>query len=40
MECSDFIKLPKEEQKKLFKKGTVKFTAQKSSKIKPKLYTI
>ena len=38
--CSDFIKLPKEEQKVLFKKGAVKFTAQKSSKIKPKLYTI
>ena len=36
-ECSDFIKLPKEIQKDLFKKGEVKFTAQKSDKIKPKL---
>ncbi len=36
-ECSDFIKLPKEEQKELFKKGKIKFTAQKSDKIKPKL---
>ena len=36
-ECSDFIKLPKEVQKDLFKKGEVKFTAQKSDKIKPKL---
>jgi len=36
-ECSDFIKLPKDVQKKLFKKGEVNFTAQKSDKIKPKL---
>ena len=38
--CSDFIKLPKEEQKRLFKKGKVKFTAQKSNSIKPKLYKL
>jgi UPF0176 protein len=38
--CSDFIKLPKEEQKKLFKAGEVKFTAQKSKSIKPKLYKL
>ena len=38
--CSDFIKLPKEEQKKLFKEGKVKFTAQKSKSIKPKLYEL
>ena len=38
--CSDFIKLPKEEQKRLFKKGEVKFTAQKSNSIKPKLYKL
>ena len=36
--CNDFIKLPKEEQKKIFKEGRIKFTAQKSSRIKPKLY--
>ena len=38
--CSDFIKLPIEKQKKLFKSGDVKFTAQKSNSIKPKLTTI
>ena len=38
--CSDFIKLPKEEQKKLFKEEKVKFTAQKSNSIKPKLYEL
>ena len=40
LECADFIKLPKEEQKAIFKKGNVKFTAQKSMSIKPKLYKI
>jgi len=40
VQCSDFIKLPKDEQKKIFKKGDVKFTAQKSNSIKPKLYKI
>ena len=39
-ECSDFISLPKEKQKDLFKSGKVKFAAQKSNKIKPKLYKI
>jgi len=38
--CSDFIKLPKEEQKEIFKKGEVQFTAQKSSRVKPKLHNI
>ena len=39
-ECFEFIKLPKEEQKILFKSGNIKFTAQKSTKIKPKLYQL
>ena len=39
-ECSDFIQLPKEEQRKIFKKGKTKFTAQKSNRVKPKLYDI
>jgi len=38
--CSDFLKLPIEKQKELFKKGLVQFTAQKSDRIKPKLYKI
>jgi len=38
--CANFIQLPKEEQKKLFKEGKVKFTAQKSKSIKPKLYKL
>ncbi len=38
--CFEFIKLPKEEQKILFKSGKIKFTAQKSTKIKPKLYQL
>ena len=37
-DCTDFIRLPKEDQKELFKKGKVKFTAQKFKSIKPKLY--
>ena len=37
IECSDFIKLNRKEQKKLFKSGNVKFTAQKSTRIKPKI---
>ena len=36
-QCSSFIELPKEEQKEIFKQGKVKFTAQKSNSIKPKL---
>ena len=40
VECADFIKLPKEKQKSMFKRGDVKFTAQKSKSIKPKLYKI
>ena len=39
-DCADFIKLPNEDQKNLFKKGKVKFTAQKSKSIKPKLYKL
>lgn len=35
--CSDFILLPKEQQKKKFKEGKIKFTAQISNKIKPRL---
>ena len=40
LECADFIKMPKEIQRKIFKKGNVKFTAQRSDNIKPKLYKI
>ena len=36
--CSDFIKLPREQQRELFKKNNIKFTAQISKKIKPKLH--
>ena len=39
-DCADFIKLPKEDQKELFKSGKIKFTAQKSKSIKPKLYKL
>jgi len=39
-ECKEFIKLPKEKQKKLFKTGNYTFNAQKSDRIKPKLYEI
>ena len=39
-ECTEFIQLPKEEQKRIFKEGKIKFTAQKSSRVKPKLYDI
>ena len=38
--CANFIKLSKEEQKRLFKSGKIKFTAQKSNRIKPKLYEL
>ena len=38
--CRKFNLLPKEEQKKLFKSGKYKFTAQLSDKIKPKLYDL
>ncbi|MAV64670.1 MAG: hypothetical protein CMG00_05720 [Candidatus Marinimicrobia bacterium] len=36
-QCCEFIKLPKDEQKELFKSGKIKFTAQKSNRVKPKL---
>ena len=39
-ECQDFIKLPLEKQKALFKSGNIIFNAQKSDKVKPKLYEI
>jgi len=39
-DCMDFIKLPKSKQKELFKSGKIKFTAQKSKRIKPKLFEI
>ena len=35
--CAEFITLPAEEQKRLFKNKKIKFTAQKTKKIKPKL---
>ena len=35
--CAEFIKLPKKEQKRFFKAGKIKFTAQVSNKIKPRL---
>ena len=35
--CAEFIKLPKDEQKRIFKEGEIKFTAQISDKIKPLL---
>ena len=38
--CCNFIKLPRKKQQYLFKTGIMKFTAQKSQKIKPKLYQI
>ena len=40
VECTDFIQLSKEEQKIIFKKGKVKFTAQISKSVKPKLYKL
>ena len=40
IECANFIKLSKEEQKTIFKSGKAKFTAQKSKSIKPKLYKV
>ena len=39
-ECRDFIKLPIEKQKELFKSGNIIFNAQKADKVKPKLYEI
>ena len=39
-ECCDFIKLPQDKQKKLFKSGKFVFNAQKSKRVKPKLYKI
>jgi len=38
--CTDFIKFPIEKQKELFKSGAIKFNAQKSKDIKPKLYQL
>ena len=38
--CSNFVKLPIKEQKELFKNGSIKFNAQLSNKIKPKLKEI
>ena len=38
--CSEFIKLPRIEQQKLFKAGKISFNAQKTSAIKPKLYKL
>ena len=38
--CANFIKLPREEQRKLFRIGKISFNAQKSDKIKPKLYEL
>ena len=38
--CAEFIKLPKEDQKRIFKEGKIKFTAQLSKKIKPRLKEI
>ena len=35
--CAHFIKIPEEEQKMLFKNKKIKFTAQKTKNIKPKL---
>ena len=35
--CTDFSQLPREEQKRIFKEGKIKFTAQISGKIKPRL---
>ena len=38
--CFNFIKLPNEEQKEIFKSGKIKFTAQESTRIKPKLHNL
>ena len=38
--CSDFIKLPREEQRKLFRSGDISFNAQKSNKTKPRLHEL
>lgn len=38
--CTDFTKLPREEQRKLFRTGKISFNAQKSDKTKPKLYEL
>ena len=38
--CSNFIKLPREEQRELFRSGKILFNAQKSDKTKPKLYEL
>ena len=40
IECKKFNSLPKDTQKKLFKSGKYKFTAQLSPNIKPKLYNL
>ena len=38
--CSEFMLFSKQERSQIFKRGDIKFTAQKSSKIKPKLKEI
>ena len=38
--CKEFIKLPIEKQKQLFKTGDFLFNAQKSNRVKPKLYDL
>ena len=38
--CANFIKLPIEEQKQLFKSRNLMFNAQKSKRVKPKLYDL
>ena len=38
--CSNFIKLPREEQRELFRSGKISFNAQKSNKTKPKLHEL
>ena len=39
-DCSRFILLPKEKRREMFKNGDIKFNAQKSQKIKPRLKDI
>ena len=38
--CRDFITLPRIRQQEMFKSGEIKFNAQKSNKIKPKLHEL
>jgi len=39
-DCADFLLMDKEKRKKIFKSGKIKFNAQKSDRIKPKLKDI